>query len=102
MLKTTMTWVRMGRIQSRLGREKIDKPERQILGGKLMFVDDDGKPLHKANSMVNADSDSEVEEVFNKTAGYMASTSLKSGSAVVMVICDDFDITVRGRKKNVC
>ncbi|GKG23661.1 hypothetical protein Tco_0391697 [Tanacetum coccineum] len=28
--------------------DKIDKVERQILDGKLMFMDDDGKPLYKA------------------------------------------------------
>ncbi|GJW33346.1 hypothetical protein Tco_0053378 [Tanacetum coccineum] len=60
--------------------ERIDKLERQILDGKLMFVDDDGKSLYKADSMVNADSDSEVEEVFNETVGFVISISLKSGS----------------------
>ncbi|GKE34689.1 hypothetical protein Tco_1454011, partial [Tanacetum coccineum] len=60
--------------------ENIDKLERQILDGKLMFVDDDGKPLYKADSMGIANSDSEVEEVSNETTGYMASTSLKSGN----------------------
>ncbi|GJZ08408.1 ribonuclease H-like domain-containing protein [Tanacetum coccineum] len=53
--------------------ENIDKLERQILDGKLMFVDDDGKPLYKADSMGIANSDSEVEEVSNETTGYMAS-----------------------------
>ncbi|GKB37135.1 hypothetical protein Tco_0882077 [Tanacetum coccineum] len=47
--------------------------------GKLTLVDDDGKPLPKAVSTVNEDSDSEVEDVD---------------------ICDDFDIMVRGQKKN--
>ncbi|GJS98198.1 zinc finger, CCHC-type containing protein [Tanacetum coccineum] len=32
---------------------------------KLMFLDDDGKPLYKADFTSIADSDSEVEEVFN-------------------------------------
>nr|GFC05576.1 hypothetical protein [Tanacetum cinerariifolium] len=54
--------------------------EQQILEGKFMFVDDDGKPLYKVDSTGIADSDSEVEEVFNETEGYLASTSLKSGS----------------------
>ncbi|GKB19321.1 hypothetical protein Tco_0853244 [Tanacetum coccineum] len=40
--------------------EKIDKLERQILDEKLMFVDDDGKPLHKVASTVNVESDREV------------------------------------------
>ncbi|GJZ29663.1 hypothetical protein Tco_0574310 [Tanacetum coccineum] len=45
--------------------------------GKLMLVDDDGKPLKKVDYLVNADSDSEAEEVFNETVGFMASTSSK-------------------------
>nr|GEV39569.1 putative nuclease HARBI1 [Tanacetum cinerariifolium] len=45
-----------------------------------MFVDEDGKSLSKADFMVNADSDSEVKDVFNKTVGFMTSTSLKGGS----------------------
>ncbi|GJR89866.1 putative ribonuclease H-like domain-containing protein [Tanacetum coccineum] len=43
----------------------------------LMLVDDDGKPLKKVDYLVNADSDSEAEEVFNETVGFMASTSSK-------------------------
>ncbi|GJV24222.1 hypothetical protein Tco_1376917 [Tanacetum coccineum] len=35
---------------------------------KLTLVDDDGKPLYKAESTVNADSGSEMKEVFNETA----------------------------------
>nr|GEY44748.1 hypothetical protein [Tanacetum cinerariifolium] len=38
--------------------EKIDKLEQQILDGKLMFVDDDEKPLYKADFTGIADSDS--------------------------------------------
>ncbi|GJU92351.1 putative reverse transcriptase domain-containing protein [Tanacetum coccineum] len=34
--------------------------------GKLMLVDDDGKPLTKVVSMANTDSDSEVEDVFDE------------------------------------
>ncbi|GJV65749.1 hypothetical protein Tco_1476577, partial [Tanacetum coccineum] len=60
--------------------EKINKIEQQIHEGKFMFVDDDGKPLYKVDSIGIADSDSEVEEVFNETEGYLASTSLKSGN----------------------
>ncbi|GKD60177.1 hypothetical protein Tco_1297686 [Tanacetum coccineum] len=40
--------------------EKIDKLERQILDGRLMFVDDEGKPLYKVVSIGITDSDSEV------------------------------------------
>nr|GEW33677.1 hypothetical protein [Tanacetum cinerariifolium] len=59
-----------------------------MLDGKLILVYDDGKPLKKVDYLVNADSDSEVEEVFNETAGFMASRSSKvdnhskSGSGV--------------------
>nr|GFA12394.1 hypothetical protein [Tanacetum cinerariifolium] len=57
--------------------DKIDKLERQILDGKLMFVDDDG------NSLVptcNVDNDNEVEVVFDETVNLMASTSFKGES----------------------
>ncbi|GJT81547.1 hypothetical protein Tco_1055889 [Tanacetum coccineum] len=50
-----------------------------MIEGKLMLVYDDSKPLPKVVSTVNADSDSEVEEVFNEHVSFMASTSLKSG-----------------------
>ncbi|GKC34612.1 hypothetical protein Tco_1046996 [Tanacetum coccineum] len=43
--------------------KRIDKLERQMLDGKLMLVaHDDGKPLNNVVSLVNADSNSEVEE----------------------------------------
>ncbi|GJV59119.1 hypothetical protein Tco_1465219 [Tanacetum coccineum] len=45
----------------------------------------DGKPLKKIDDPINADTDSEVNEVFNETAGFMASTSSKinkNGSGV--------------------
>ncbi|GJU26944.1 hypothetical protein Tco_1165565 [Tanacetum coccineum] len=49
-----------------------------MLDGKLVLVDDDGKPPKpKVNDPINADSDSEVDEVFNETASFMASTSSK-------------------------
>ncbi|GJR21451.1 reverse transcriptase domain-containing protein [Tanacetum coccineum] len=60
--------------------QMINKLERQILDGKLMLMDDDGKPLKKVDPPVNSDSESEVEEVFNEIAGFMASTRLKSSS----------------------
>ncbi|GKE70977.1 hypothetical protein Tco_1529049 [Tanacetum coccineum] len=141
-----MTWVRMRGIQVRLGRglhsisttpiaERIDKFERQLIEGKLFLVDDDGKPLPKVVYMVNVDSDSEVEEVFDEHTTFMASTGLKCGSDSgygtnslweqwkktkkdndyepydddmydshdmsdnLHAICDEFDITVRDRKK---
>ncbi|GKG58968.1 hypothetical protein Tco_0602677, partial [Tanacetum coccineum] len=44
----------------------IDKFERRLIEGKLLLVDDDGKPLSKFVSTVNADTNSEVEEVFDE------------------------------------
>ncbi|GKE50908.1 hypothetical protein Tco_1486064 [Tanacetum coccineum] len=41
--------------------ERINKLERKMLDGKLMLVDDDGKPLNKVDfDPVNSDSDSDV------------------------------------------
>ncbi|GJS06430.1 hypothetical protein Tco_0363226 [Tanacetum coccineum] len=57
--------------------DKIDKIERQMLDGKLMFVDDDRNPLVPTG---NVDSESEVEVVFDETANLMASTSFKGES----------------------
>ncbi|GKC48124.1 hypothetical protein Tco_1065846 [Tanacetum coccineum] len=45
------------------------------LDRKLVLVDDDGKPLKPHVDPVNADSDSEVDEVFSETASFMASMS---------------------------
>ncbi|GKB95462.1 hypothetical protein Tco_0981599 [Tanacetum coccineum] len=39
---------------------------------KLVLVNDDGKPLKKVVDMVNIDSDSELEDVFNETKSFMA------------------------------
>ncbi|GKB40387.1 zinc knuckle CX2CX4HX4C containing protein [Tanacetum coccineum] len=41
------------------------------------FGNDDRKPLKMVDDLVNADSDSEVDEVFNEIADFMASTSFK-------------------------
>ncbi|GJX12999.1 zinc finger, CCHC-type containing protein [Tanacetum coccineum] len=60
-----------------------EKIRRQMLDGKLMLVDDADNPLPKVVSTVNLNSDSEVEDVLNEIARFMASTSLKSGSDMV-------------------
>ncbi|GJX83720.1 retrotransposon protein, putative, ty1-copia subclass [Tanacetum coccineum] len=52
----------------------------KIMDGKLVLVDDVEKPLKKVKSLINLDSESKMEEVFNVTIGFMASTTLKSGS----------------------
>ncbi|GJX81317.1 beta-caryophyllene synthase [Tanacetum coccineum] len=50
--------------------EKIDKLEHQIFDGKLMFVDDNGKPLYKVVIKGNENSASEVEVVFDETGKF--------------------------------
>ncbi|GJV65359.1 hypothetical protein Tco_1476187 [Tanacetum coccineum] len=57
--------------------ENDDDLERQIIDGKLMFVDNDGNPLVP---MRNVDSKSEMEVMFKETANLMASTGFKGGS----------------------
>ncbi|GKA28555.1 hypothetical protein Tco_0714800 [Tanacetum coccineum] len=57
--------------------DKIDKLERQILDGKLMFVGDDMNPLVPTG---NVDSDSEVEVVFDETVNLMTLMSFTGGS----------------------
>nr|GEV91036.1 hypothetical protein [Tanacetum cinerariifolium] len=56
---------------------RINGLERQMLDGKLVLVDDDGKPLKPHFDPVNADSDSEVDMVFSETTSFMASMSSK-------------------------
>ncbi|GKB47143.1 hypothetical protein Tco_0897896 [Tanacetum coccineum] len=57
---------------------RINDIERQILDGKLVLVYDDGKPLKPTvDDPLDADSDSEVDEMFNETASFMASSSSK-------------------------
>ncbi|GKC17735.1 hypothetical protein Tco_1014517, partial [Tanacetum coccineum] len=85
--------------------DTLDKLERQILDGKLMFVDDDGNPLAPTG---NVDSESEVEHV--RTMGGtkrgddydMYDDDLYESHDMtnhLQAICDDLDITVRSRKK---
>ncbi|GJR28575.1 cytokinin dehydrogenase 3-like protein [Tanacetum coccineum] len=57
--------------------DKIDKLERQIIDGKLMFVDDDENPLVHTS---NVDNESEVEVVFDETTNLLAPTSSKGGN----------------------
>ncbi|GJS07218.1 gag-aspartyl protease domain-containing protein [Tanacetum coccineum] len=55
---------------------RINDLKRKTLDEKLVLVDDDdGKPLKKVDHLVNADSDYKVDEVFNKTVGFMTLTS---------------------------
>ncbi|GKC37408.1 gag-pol polyprotein [Tanacetum coccineum] len=74
---------------------------------KLMFVDDDGKPIYKVDSIVIADSDSEVEEVETKVEDDYNpyDDDLYDGCDMpdnLQAFCDDLDIRVCGRKKEEC
>ncbi|GJU04816.1 hypothetical protein Tco_1121246 [Tanacetum coccineum] len=82
------------------------KPPRLILDGKVTFLDDEGKPLEKVNSLGDYDSEDEVALVDNE----MASFWLLRWMAIVLIvcqevlekfqsICNNLDIKVRGRKK---
>nr|GEW82454.1 hypothetical protein [Tanacetum cinerariifolium] len=63
--------------------DKIDKLEHQIFDGKVMFVDDNGKPLVPTG---NVDSDGKVEVVFDETKNLMASMSFKGVTEVMVLI----------------
>ncbi|GKC62757.1 zinc knuckle CX2CX4HX4C containing protein [Tanacetum coccineum] len=45
--------------------------EKQIMEGKLVLVDDDGKLMEKVDYPANSDNDDEVESVENKTASFV-------------------------------
>nr|GEW14181.1 hypothetical protein [Tanacetum cinerariifolium] len=57
--------------------KRINYLNRSMLDEKFVLVDDDGKPLNNVDDPGNTNSDNEVEEVFNKNTGFMASTSSK-------------------------
>ncbi|GKD08480.1 hypothetical protein Tco_1188165 [Tanacetum coccineum] len=89
--------------------EKIYNLERQIWYRKLVVVDDDGKPINKVDSMVNANSDSKMDEIVGTIEGKKVDDDYDpydddvydghDNSGVVHAICDDWDIKVRSRKK---
>ncbi|GKF72993.1 hypothetical protein Tco_0219325 [Tanacetum coccineum] len=84
--------------------ERIDKFKTQMIEGKFLLVDDDGKPLPKVVSTVNADSNSEVEEKETKRDDDYDPYDddlydSHDMSDNLQAICDEFDITVRGQKK---
>nr|GEY48913.1 hypothetical protein [Tanacetum cinerariifolium] len=88
--------------------EKINKIERHICGGKLRLLDNDENPLVPTGI---GESDSEVEVVFDETANdsYPDNDDYDPYdddmyenhdlSKHLQSVCDDLDITVRGRKK---
>ncbi|GJV37900.1 hypothetical protein Tco_1410377 [Tanacetum coccineum] len=52
--------------------KKIDKIERLIINGKVTFVDDEGKPLEKVDSLRDYDSEDEVASVYYEMASFLA------------------------------
>nr|GFA52362.1 uridine kinase-like protein 5 [Tanacetum cinerariifolium] len=60
--------------------KKINKIERRIIDEKLTLVDDYGKPLPKVFSTANVNSDSEVKDVVDDHAVFLASRGLKRGA----------------------
>ncbi|GKD09923.1 chalcone--flavonone isomerase [Tanacetum coccineum] len=59
--------------------DKIHVIEKHILKVKLVFVDDDRKPLEKIDYPDNLGSDDEVEPVENKIASFLASKPMGVG-----------------------
>ncbi|GKC06651.1 hypothetical protein Tco_0998261 [Tanacetum coccineum] len=62
---TTSPRNKEGRSSTRLV-ERINVFEKQMLEGKLVFVDDDGKPLEKVDYSGNTGSEDEVEHHYYK------------------------------------
>nr|GFC38490.1 hypothetical protein [Tanacetum cinerariifolium] len=61
-----------------------------MLDGKLMLVNDDGKPLNKGDyAPVNAETDINVEVAYDETAQYMASGGANDAS---LYDDEDYDI----------
>ncbi|GJY99958.1 hypothetical protein Tco_0517388 [Tanacetum coccineum] len=59
--------------------EKINVFEKQISEDKLVFVDDDGKPIEKVDFSGKTGSENDVEPVVNETTSYLASKSMGVG-----------------------
>ncbi|GJX25935.1 ARID DNA-binding domain-containing protein [Tanacetum coccineum] len=82
--------------------EKIDKIERQICEGKLKLLDNDGNPL-VSTGIVESDSEVEVRDSYPDNDDYDPYDDdiyeNHDMSEHLQSICDDLDITVRGRKK---
>ncbi|GKC52144.1 hypothetical protein Tco_1074889 [Tanacetum coccineum] len=82
--------------------EKIDKIERQICEGKLRLLDNDRNPL-VPTGIVESDSEVEVRDYYpdnnNYDSYYDDMYENHDLSEHLQSICDDPDITVRGRKK---
>ncbi|GKD78644.1 hypothetical protein Tco_1341265, partial [Tanacetum coccineum] len=48
--------------------DKINRIEKDLMEGKCVLIDDDGKPLEKVDSLADHDSDNEVASVANNMA----------------------------------
>ncbi|GKD56178.1 hypothetical protein Tco_1289565, partial [Tanacetum coccineum] len=73
-----------------------------IIEGKVILVDDEGKPLTKVDSSGDPDSEDEVASIDNDMAIFLASKKVGYGQDIpdkIQDICDNLDIKVRGRKK---
>ncbi|GJU80435.1 zinc knuckle CX2CX4HX4C containing protein [Tanacetum coccineum] len=55
--------------------EEVAKGSKATTSGKLVFVDDDGKPLERIDYSDNLGSDNEVETVENEIASFLPSKS---------------------------
>nr|GEW65865.1 hypothetical protein [Tanacetum cinerariifolium] len=82
--------------------EKIDKIERQIGEGKLRLLDNDGNPL-VPTGFVESDSEVEVRDSYPDNDDYDPYDDdmyeNHDLSERLQSICDDLDITIRGKKK---
>ncbi|GKF09944.1 hypothetical protein Tco_0044168 [Tanacetum coccineum] len=75
--------------------------ERLIIDGKVILVDDGGKPLKKVDSLGDYDSEDEVASVDSDMTNFLASGKVRYGynPDKIQDICDNFEIKVRGRRK---
>ncbi|GKA38380.1 hypothetical protein Tco_0730931 [Tanacetum coccineum] len=83
--------------------------EKQILEGKLVLVDDDGKPLENGDYLDNLANDDEVEPLVEQRRESNVDDDydpydddMYEGHEIpnnIQTICDNLDIKVRGRKK---
>ncbi|GJX58399.1 retrovirus-related pol polyprotein from transposon TNT 1-94 [Tanacetum coccineum] len=75
---------------------KINMFKQQLLEGKCVLLDDEGKPLKKIDYTGDHDNKDKVEPVDNKMASILASKKIPNN---IQSICDNLDIKVRGCKK---
>nr|GEZ05661.1 hypothetical protein [Tanacetum cinerariifolium] len=76
--------------------------ERLIIEGKVTLVDDEGKPLKMVDSSGDYDSEDEIASVDSDMANFLSSKKDGYDQDVpdkIQGICDNFDITIRSRKK---